>query len=77
MKKTLLGWLEADPPRGTPRRAFCSDACARQAGVPATKKRWAHPHLAIEPSGLCSRCGHPIIDVSALVSEREEGSKKK
>ena len=77
MKKTLLGWLEADPPRGTPRRAYCSEACARGAGVRATKKRWAHPHSDIEPSGLCSRCGHTIIDVSALVLERETERKKK
>jgi hypothetical protein len=76
VKKSLLGWLEADPPGGAPRRAYCSAACSRDAGVQATKKRWTHPHTAIEPSGLCSRCGHTIIDVTALVAEREPMSAK-
>jgi hypothetical protein len=44
MKKTLYGWLEAAASRGTPRRAYCSEACARSAGVRAMKKRWEHPH---------------------------------
>lgn len=76
MKKSLLGWLEADPPSGARRRAYCSAACAREAGVRATKRRWTHPHAAIEPSGLCSRCGHTIIDVTVLVLEREPRSTK-
>lgn len=71
MTKIYSVWLpfKGEPSeRGKSTTAFCSEACAKKAGVPAKRMRWA---AGADDSGLCSRCGHAISEVPEWVLERE------